>query len=93
MTILPGTHPGGGDAMKRYLLTLVFLAGCGPIVSDKPGAAQSELNVDQAQCQLSAKGSEGDPAAAGDPNDPTRSRYCKCGPFYRRTGGARPTIC
>jgi hypothetical protein len=39
----PGTHPGGGDAMKRYLLTLVFLAGCAPIVSDKPAATQSDL--------------------------------------------------
>jgi hypothetical protein len=36
--------------MKRYLLTLVFLAGCAPIVSDKPVATQSGFNVDQAQC-------------------------------------------
>ena len=78
--------------MKRYLVTFVFLAACAPIVPDKPGATQSEFNVDQAQCQLSAKASEGGSAAAGDPNDPTRSRYggC-CGAFYPRTGGARPT--
>ena len=41
---------GGGDAMKRYFVTLVFLAACAPIVPDKPGATQSEFNVDQAQC-------------------------------------------
>jgi len=49
-----GTHPGGGDAMKRSLLTLVFLAGCAPIVSDKPAATQSDLNVAQAQCNYCA---------------------------------------
>jgi hypothetical protein len=36
--------------MKRYLLTLVFLAGCAPIVSDKIAATQSDFNVGQAQC-------------------------------------------
>jgi hypothetical protein len=36
-------------------------------MSDKPGATQSEFNVDQAQCQLAAKASEGGSAAAGDP--------------------------
>ena len=54
--------------MKRFLLTLVFLAGCAPIVPDKPAGTQSDLNVAQAQCN-----------------------YCVCGPFYRRTGSARPT--
>ena len=53
--------------MKRYLLTLVFLAGCAPIMSDKPGATQSEFNVDEVQCQLVAKESEGGSAAASDP--------------------------
>ena len=63
--------------MKRYLLTLVFLAGCAPIVSDKPGATQSESNVAQAQCQPAATASEGG--------------YCGC-PFYRRSGAPRPTF-
>jgi hypothetical protein len=54
LTIFPETHTGGDHAMKRYLLTLVFVAGCAPIVPDKPGATQSELNVDQAQCNSCA---------------------------------------
>jgi hypothetical protein len=40
--------------MKRYLLTLVFLAGCAPIVSDKPVATQFDVNVGQAQCNYCA---------------------------------------
>jgi hypothetical protein len=47
---------GSGDAMKRYFVTLVFLAACAPIVPDKPGATQSEFNVDQAQCNYCACG-------------------------------------
>jgi hypothetical protein len=90
VTILPRTHPSGGDAMKRYLLTVVFLAGCGPIVSDNPGTAQSELNVDQAQCQLSAKGSEGDSAAACAPH---YCNYCACAPFTgARDQPGRPLV-
>jgi hypothetical protein len=73
--------------MKRYLLTLVFLAGCAPIMSDKPGATQSEVNVDQAQCQYAAKASDGTAAACA----PNYCNYCACAPFYRRTGSARPT--
>jgi hypothetical protein len=53
--------------MKRYFVTLVYLAACAPIVPDKPGATQSEFNVDQAQCQVAAKASEGGSAAACDP--------------------------
>ena len=67
--------------MKRYLLTLVFLAGCAPIMSDKPGATQSEFNVDEVQCQLVAKESEGGSAAASDPKG-SLSRI-----IGRRTGG------
>jgi uncharacterized OsmC-like protein len=50
----PETHTGGDDAMKPYLLTLVFLAGCAPIVSDKPAATQSDVNVAQVQCNSCA---------------------------------------
>lgn len=77
-----------GNAMKRYLLILVFLAGCAPTVSDKPGATPSELNVNQAQCQLAAKASDGGTAAACAPN---YCNYCACAPFYGRTGSARAT--
>jgi hypothetical protein len=78
---------GARHAMKRHLLTLVFLAGCAPM-SEKPGATQSEFNVDQAQCQQTAKASEGGTAAACAPH---YCNYCACAPFSARTGSARPT--
>ena len=37
------------------IIAALSLAGCAPIVWDKPGATQSEFNVDLAQCQLFAR--------------------------------------
>jgi hypothetical protein len=50
------------------ILAAVSLAGCAPVVWDKPGGTQSEFNVDQAQCQLFAKTGQGGWFAAGSPS-------------------------
>jgi len=74
LEIIPsGGYPWWWRAMKRYLLTVIFLAGCAPIAWDKPGAAQSEFNTCD-QCIRSRTGNCHDqcmPPSLASPGTPS----------------------
>src|SRR5271165_2134524 len=87
LEIIPsGGYPWWWRAMKRYLLTVIFLAGCAPIAWDKPGAAQSEFNTCD-QCIRSRTGNCHDQCMPPSLASPTQSEFNTCDQCIRsRTG-------